>query len=191
MDKYTIGDFVRDLKKDSRKLFDFVYKSYYPHVRAYILKNNGNEQDSKDIFQEGVIAVIKNIDNKTADLNAPFIGYMYSICRYIWYRNYRTKETVALNEAALSESYNLEEDNLAEIDEGIETAIYQRNFLKLGEKCRELLRLTLDKVPAKEIAGKFGFKSENFVFKRNHQCKEQLIKMIKEDPEYIRYMKNK
>ncbi|MBN2614048.1 MAG: sigma-70 family RNA polymerase sigma factor [Bacteroidales bacterium] len=191
MDKYTIGDFVRDLKKDSRKLFDFIYKTYYPHVRAFILKNKGNEQDIKDIFQEGVIAVIKNIENKTADLDAPFVGYLYSICRYIWNRNYRSKETITLNEEDLSGSYSIEEENTNEIDEVIETGIYQRNFLKLGEKCRDLLRLTLEKVPAKEIAEKFGFKSENFVFKRKHQCKEQLIRMIKEDPDYIRYMKNK
>ena len=162
------------LNKDSRKLFEFIYKTYYPSVKAFILKNKGNEQDAKDVFQEGVIALIKNVEEKKADHNSLFIGYFYSICRYIWMRNLQSRKTTLLNEADLSDNYKLDEEDYESI-----------------EKCQDILRLSLEKLSAKEIAKIFGFKSEGFVFKRKHQCKEQLMKLIKEDPEYIKYMKDR
>lgn len=191
MDKYTIGDFVRDFNSDSRKLFEFIYKTFYPHIRTFILKNKGNEQDAKDVFQEGVIAVIRNVENKSADPDALVISYLFSICRYIWKRSYNIHDTRVLNENDLSYQYGFEEVEIEGLDESIENGIFQRNFLKLGKKCQDLLSMTLNKIPAREITKKLGFKSENFVFKRKHQCKEQLIKMIKNDAEYINYMKNK
>ncbi len=191
MDKFTIGDFVKELNRDSRKLFEFIYKTFYPSVKIFILKNKGNEQDAKDVFQEGVMAVIKNVEDKKADPDLPFINYLYSICRYIWMRNFQTKNTMILNEEDITESYSLDEEDINSTDESIESGIYQNNFTKLGKKCQDLLKLTLEKIPAKEIAKKFGFKSEGFVFKRKHQCKEQLMRLIKEDPEYQSYMNNK
>ena len=106
-------------------------------------------------------------------------------------RNLQSRKTTLLNEADLSDNYKLDEEDYESIDESIETGIYQNNFARLGKKCQDILRLSLEKLSAKEIAKIFGFKSEGFVFKRKHQCKEQLMKLIKEDPEYIKYMKDR
>ena len=191
MDKFTIGDFVRDLNNNSRKLFEFIYKTYYPSVRAFIIKNKGNEQDAKDVFQEGIMAVIKNVEEKNADLESPLISYLFSICRYIWQRNYNVQKNKVLNEENISAKYSMEDDDYSLVNESIEAGIYQSNFKKLGKKCRDLLKLSLERVNAKDIARMLGFKSEGFVFKRKHQCKEQLMKLIKNDPKYKVYMKDK
>jgi len=39
-------------------------------------------------------------------------------------------------------------------------------------------------VPQKEIAEKLGFKSENYIWKRKHFCKDYLIRKIKEHPDF-------
>ena len=42
---------------------------------------------------------------------------------------------------------------------------------------------------AKEIARILGFKSDQYVKKRKHQCKEKLIASIKSDPRYKEILK--
>ena len=49
----------------------------------------------------------------------------------------------------------------------------------------------LKEVPLKKIAIKLGLKNENNAKKRKHKCKERLIQLIKEDPDYKIFMKDK
>ena len=63
-------------------------------------------------------------------------------------------------------------------------AIYQRTLLKIPEDCQKILRLTAQDITYKEIARQLGFRSESYVRKRRHFCKEFLINKIKEDPDY-------
>ena len=63
-------------------------------------------------------------------------------------------------------------------------AIYQRTLLQIPEDCQKILRLTAQDISSKEIARQLGFRSEGYVRKRRHFCKEFLVNKIKEDPDY-------
>lgn len=65
------------------------------------------------------------------------------------------------------------------IDESLEKGIFQRNFLKLGKKCQELLKLFFQKFSLKEIAEKMGFKSENYVKKEKILMQRRINKINK------------
>jgi DNA-directed RNA polymerase specialized sigma24 family protein len=43
------------LKSKDNQAYEILYKFYYPSVKNFILKNNGTEDDAKDIFQETII----------------------------------------------------------------------------------------------------------------------------------------
>ncbi|HJX71738.1 MAG TPA: sigma factor, partial [Bacteroidales bacterium] len=121
MDKYSVQDFIIDLKKDSRKLFEFIYRTYYPSVRAFIMKSRGNEQDAKDVFQDSVMAIIRNLsENKLKGSNTLFQTYHQAICRHIWYNQLRLREKEVLQETDLAEDYGFDEALLQSIDESIE-----------------------------------------------------------------------
>lgn len=57
----------------------------------------------------------------------------------------------------------------------------------LGDQCREILTLFLQKVPHAEIARRMGHNSENYSKKLKHICKERLIKNIQNDPDFKLY----
>jgi RNA polymerase sigma factor (sigma-70 family) len=191
VDKYTIGHFKIELDKNSKKLFEFIYKVYYPKINKYIKKNNGSEQDAKDVFQEGVLAVIRNVEDDKVNEKTPFDVYLYSVCRFIWLNHLRAPKFDTLNEKDGGEDYGLEEETISGIEDSVEKSIFQRNFKLLEDPCHTLLKLFFEKVPLKEIAKILGFRDEGYAKKRKHICKEKLVKMIKEDPEYKIFMRDK
>jgi len=194
LDTYKIKEFEKDLLNNERELFIKLYKKYFPIIRNYIINNNGNENDAKDIFQEAIIAIIRNIENNQVNKEVRFISYLYSISKYIWLKQIRKNKYIVNNnynniEEIRENSVMIDLSNT--IDDSIEKSIFQKNFLKLGKKCQELLTLFFQKFSLKEIAEIMGFKSENYVKKKKFYCKEKLIKLIKEDKEYQKIMKDK
>ena len=75
-----------------------------------------------------------------------------------------------------------------EIDEWYELnkryQLFQEHFKKLSFNCQKILELFLAKIPLKEIASILGLKSEFYVKKRKHICKEKLVESIKKDPKF-------
>lgn len=192
MDKYTIQHFIIDLKKDSRKLFEFIYKTYYPPVRAFVTNSKGNEQDAKDVFQDAVMAIIRNFNEKKLKSSSTlFRTYLLAICKHIWYNQLRLPGKETLNEPDLVETYRFDEELMQSLDDSIERQIFQKNFKKLDEPCQKILKYHLKKMPDKKIAGKVRIKDVSYLKKRKHLCKEKLIKLIKEDPKYKLYLKDK
>jgi DNA-directed RNA polymerase specialized sigma subunit len=77
----------------------------------------------------------------------------------------------------------MESEEILDIEASMERKLYQYYFSKLGKDCKEILTMFYNDMTFKEIALKLGKSSEEYVRKRKHACKEQLIKMIKSDPE--------
>jgi hypothetical protein len=69
-------------------------------------------------------------------------------------------------------------------DKDLRLAIYQRTLLLIPEDCQKILRLTAQDLTSSEIARQLGFRSEGYVRKRRHFCKEYLVNKIKEDADY-------
>jgi len=192
LDKYTIQNFINDLKKDSRKLFEFIYKTYYPLVKSFIFKLKGNEQDAQDVFQDTVMAIIRNTkEKKLKSSDILFQTYLLAICKHIWYNQLRLPEKEMINESDLAEDYGFDEELMKSVDETTERQIFQNNFKKLDKICQKILKYHLKKMSDKEIARKVKIKDVSYLKKRKYLCKEKLIKMIKEDPKYLIYKKDK
>ena len=52
---------VNGFRKNDSETMRATYQEVYPKVRAHILKNNGSEDQAKDIFQEAFVACWRNI----------------------------------------------------------------------------------------------------------------------------------
>lgn len=192
MDKYTVNDFINDLKKDSKRLFEHLYKTYYPLVRTFVFKYRGSEHDAKDVFQDAVLAIIRNInEQKLEGTDIMFQTYLLSICKYTWFNQLRTHEKEVLKEEDYADDYGFDEELMRSVEETTERRIFQDNFKKLDEICQKILKYHLKKLPDKKIAGKVKISDIKYLKKRKHLCKEKLIRMIKEDPKYRIYLKDK
>ena len=125
------------------------------------------------------------------EINSGFEAYLYGISRMVWLKilrnrgihnrnvNYYQSETI---------SYQISDEA---VEEELELRLFRKYFAKLSEDCQKLLKMVSQGLSYDEIAVKMGYKSEKIVRNKKYKCKESLLNMIKEDPEYQQIQKNK
>jgi RNA polymerase sigma factor (sigma-70 family) len=185
--KYSDLEIVNGIRQRNAVILEYVYNEYYTMIRSLVIENKGNEQDAKDVFQEGLVIVFRKIKNKSFELKSSFKTYFYSVCWYIWLKEL---EKTQVNIEKLTEYMYFENipDNLVdEYEMHDKYRIYQENFKKLKKDCQKILKLFMQKVPMKQIAKKLGKKSEQYIKNRKKICKDRLIENIKKDKRYKRY----
>ena len=184
MNRFSTIEIIEGLRKRDSRVLKYIYKTCYDPVEHMISNNSGTQEDAKDIFQEAMIVAFRNIkEDSHFKLQSSFQTYIYSVARLLWLKHLRIsrKNMKNLNENHVYIDFE-EPEPFANVD--FKYLLYQKTFLELPEDCQKILKLFLDGVTQKEIANLLGFKSENYISKRKHFCKEYLIKKIKENPDY-------
>ncbi|MEX0987396.1 MAG: sigma-70 family RNA polymerase sigma factor [Bacteroidales bacterium] len=186
MKSFADEDIIRGLGKRDNHVIQFIYQNNFEKISLMILNNNGSEDDAEDIFQETLIIIFKRIREDTAfELSSTFSTYIYSIARLLWLKKLRDGRKLEVTELNTEMEEYLEfEEPPPVMDKDLRLAVYQRNLKLIPEDCQKILTLTAQETSAREIAEKLGFRSDTYVRKRRHFCKEFLVNRIKEDKEY-------
>jgi RNA polymerase sigma factor (sigma-70 family) len=185
-------EIITGLRKRDNRVLQYIYKNSFTPVRQLIINNAGSENDAEDIFQETLIIIFKKLkEDQKFELTAAFTTYLYSIARLLWLKHLRHIKKIEIDPLNRDHEERIEfEEPLPVEDKDLRVAIYQRTLLMIPEDCQRILRLTAQDITSKEIARQLGFRSENYVRKRRHFCKEYLINKIKEDPDYQAMMED-
>lgn len=161
-----------------------MYRDLFPVVRYYVLNNKGNQDDAKDVFQESIIIAYKQITENNFIPKSGFDAYLYGISRLVWLKILRNRSihNRSIEKMEVTDfSYNMPEQI---IEDELEMRLFRKYYLKLGNECQQVLKLISENVPYEQIAETMGYKSEKIVRNKKYKCKEALIKMIKNDPEF-------
>jgi RNA polymerase sigma factor (sigma-70 family) len=189
--KLTLGQIIDGIRRRDNNTLAQIYKEIFPVVRYFVKNNGGSPDDAQDVFQESLIIIYKQINDNKLDIKSGFEAYVYGISRMVWLKilrnrdihnrnvNYYETETI---------SYQISEES---VEEELELRLFRKHFSKLGEECQKFLKLVTEGISYDEIAKKMGYKSEKIVRNKKYKCKETLIKMIKDDPEYQQMIRNK
>ena len=59
MKKYTDQEIIQGIKSGESYAVKYLAKDYLPVIRYYISKNNGNEEDAKDVFHDALFIIIE------------------------------------------------------------------------------------------------------------------------------------
>lgn len=186
MKRLSDEEIISGLRKRDNRVLQYIYKNSFTPVRQLILHNAGSEKDAEDIFQETLIIIFKKLREEAGfQLDAAFSTYLYSVARLLWLKHLRMVKKIEIDplNRDLEERIEFEEPSPVE-DKDLRMAIYQRTLLKIPEDCQKILQLTARDLSSSEIAQQLGFRSEGYVRKRRHFCKEYLVNKIKEDPDY-------
>ncbi len=172
-------------------VLNYIYENYFYQIRALIDQNFGTRDDAKDIFQDAILTIYQKLQKEKTTLNCSFNTYFYSVCRLLWLKQ--------LEQRKLKKLYLEESGEFVELDEKITTVIeandrykiYQDHFKKLSFNCQKILELFLAGISVKEIARILRYRSGDYIKKRKHYCKENLVASIKKDPRYKEITKMK
>lgn len=174
---------IINANKDQLIIF---YNQFLPEVLLFVKKNNGGEEDGKDVFQDAIIVLHKKV-KEGLELQVPLRRYFMTICRNLWLMQIRKKKRMTVLDG--TEIDDVTPDVLQKMEQTMQDNLYYKHLRQLSENCQEILRQFFDKAAMKAIAEKMN-SSESYVKKRKHICKEKLVAAIKADPEYKEIMRS-
>lgn len=180
--RHSDSKLIEGIKKGDNKTVDYLYKAYFGMVRAHVLANSGSDDDAYDIFQDAIMVLFKKIQVNHITLSSDLKGYIYEVARNLWSSQLRKNshtENIIVDQGVEGEIEKL-------LDVPLEV-IVQRSMLKLKPDSRKVLQLHLDGYSYKEITRKMKYKSEEYARRKKHLAKEELMKIVKSDPDYSEY----
>ncbi|MCF8225365.1 MAG: sigma-70 family RNA polymerase sigma factor [Bacteroidales bacterium] len=186
MKRFSDEEIIHGLRRRDNHVIHFIYSTNFDRVSRMVLSNSCSEDDAEDIFQESLIIIFKRIrEEKEFQLTSTFSTYLYSINRLLLLKKLRDsrKMEVGRLDREMEDFIEFEEPPPVQ-DKDLRLAVYQRNLKLIPGDCQEILKLTVQDLSAREIAEQLGFRSDTYVRKRRHFCKEYLINRIREDQDY-------
>ena len=139
--------------------------SMFPLVKKHIRHNGGDAHDAKDIFQDALVILCRNVNAGEFILTAPLKNYLLSVVKNCWLQEMRLRKKQRLQ--------SLDED-VADADAFNEEPAFmfaKKAFESLGEKCKQLLILFyFNKQPFTTIATALGFRDDKTAKNQKYRC---------------------
>lgn len=166
------------IKKNDAATLKELYKTNFAKVKRYVLKNNGDEQQAKDVYQEAFLAMWRNIkDDKFSSVSETAInGYIFQIAKHKWLdyvRSVKYKNTTFINREIEYDEPETDENEA----QNRKIKLIMESLSSLGERCQLLLKLFyFERKPFKEIAEIMAI-DEASARNAKYRCQEQLKKL--------------
>lgn len=183
MKKYTVLELIEGVLAQDDKVFLYLYQVSFKEVLWLVRKNNGSEEDAKEIFQEAMVILITKIKEEGLRFTCSPKTYLYAVCRNLWLKELARRNRKA--NLSVEETEFVAGDDCVEVIEDQDLLnIYIRHFKELSEECKKILNLHLKNLPIREITRRMGFKRDSYTMDRKYRCKKSLIKKIEANPQY-------
>ncbi len=170
----TDVEIVVRIKKGDESGLQYLYNKYYKMMVNMIVKNNGTEEEAKDIFQDALIVLWQKIISEQLVLTSKISTYLYSICQNLWRKELERKKKI-INEEVDENKVSFTPSNESEKNE-----IINKCLNLLGDTCRKILMYYYyDGMSMQNIAIKLGFANADTAKTKKYKCKIELDELIK------------
>jgi len=160
-----------------------IYDTYLPKVESILGGMGCSKDDAWEIFQEGLIVILKKAQSPDFQLSSSFYTFLVSICKFKWFNESKKKhkKNVTIDSiGTLKDSEDIMETMLKL--ERFE--LYKSKMSELDPVCKDLFELFFRKVPLKEIAVQLDLKTENAAKQKKYKCQKKLLEKIKNDVKF-------
>lgn len=148
-------------------------------VLQLVLKNNGNEDDAKDVFQESVIVLYNKVKAGNFELNSKLKTFLYSVCRRLWLKRLNMQSKTVRNIQDFSEIIAVEDDLEKHEEKDRQFAIMETALVQLGEPCKTIIEdYYIHNRSMQEICEKFGYTNADNAKTQKYKCLQRLKKLF-------------
>jgi RNA polymerase sigma factor (sigma-70 family) len=172
------------VRNQDDKILNWLYDNYFQSIKNHVLSNSGSIEDVSDVFQDTIITLYNQITDDKLNLTTDLKGYFFGIARNVWSNQLRKKQKTIELEIDVHDEEEFEEQN-----DLILERIVSRVFQQLKPDQQMVLNLFSDGYSYEEIAEKMNLKNEVYARRKKYLCKEVLLELVKEDPEYQEYFR--
>jgi RNA polymerase sigma factor (sigma-70 family) len=181
--KISDAKIVEGIRLQDDVILNWLYDNYFAAVKNHVLRNSGSVEDVSDVFQDSIIVLYKQITEENLNLTTDLKGYFFGIARNIWSAQLRK------NQKNTELDIDIADDDPEEYADPLLERVVSRAFQKLKPDQQQILSLFSDGYSYEEIAAKMDLKSELYARRKKYLCKEALLGLVKEDPEYQEYLR--
>ena len=182
MEIYTDQYIIESIRKREDVAFKYLQVKFQDSIRLMVMEMGGSREDAKDVFSEGLIALIRLVDHKDFELNCKLGTLVYALCQKTW-KQHLEKQVAVRNYHVRKLESSPDWDFTEESDKQLYQEIFWESFKKLEKVCQEILEGYLKEISPKEIAEKLGY-SYGYIRKRKSMCHSFLMKMIQGHPTF-------
>ncbi|MBC8986767.1 sigma-70 family RNA polymerase sigma factor [Pedobacter sp. N36a] len=175
----TDREVVLGILNDSEDTLNKLYTGYFPMVLQFILNNNGDEDDAKDVYQEGIIVLYNKIKGGNFELSSKLKTYIYSVCRRIWLKKL-SQESRKTNNVSDFEDIMAVEVDLEQHEEKDQQFDKMNDALvHLGEPCKTIIQdFYINGLSMQDICEKFGYTNTDNAKTQKYKCLQRLKKLF-------------
>lgn len=178
--------YIEALCNNDHKGIIAVYERFSETVKAFILKNNGNEHDARDVMQEALVIITRQARQNNLQLRCPFGAYLFLVVKGLWLNELKRRKRSAVTLGSI-DGYVYASDAVELADRTLEgnqrEQLFWTKFKELGARCRQLLGLSWSNHNMERVAEIMGV-SYGYARKKKTECISRLITLIKTSDEY-------
>jgi RNA polymerase sigma factor (sigma-70 family) len=175
----TDREVILGILNNSEDTLNKLYKAYYAMVLQFILNNNGDEDDAKDVYQEGIIILYNKIKAGNFELSSKLKTYIYSVCRRIWLKKLSLNSKKAGNITDYEDVFAVEEDVENHEEKDASFAKMQSALDHLGEPCKTIIQdFYIHNLSMQDISDKFGYTNTDNAKTQKYKCLQRLKKLF-------------
>ncbi|MEO8961430.1 MAG: sigma-70 family RNA polymerase sigma factor, partial [Ginsengibacter sp.] len=172
-------ELLKGLAANNSNAIETIYRENYLAIQAFIIKNSGNPDDARDIFQEAMIVLFEKAKSGSFTLSCQLQTYMYSVSRRLWLKRLQKQNRFSQEIETLHEVVPVDDeiDTLEKTNRDFN--LMEDALLKVGEPCKSLLEaFYIGKKSMPEIAGSFGYTNADNAKTQKYKCLMRLKKLF-------------
>ncbi len=187
MKNYSRDVIINGIVERDNEIVRWLYLRVYQYLESYISARDGTPVDALDIFHEGMLILFEKITDPSFPVRRNIPEYLFGICRYLWYRQYRQSKYFQGMPAGEMDLLMLRLRNDFPVfpeQHELRYILYLRHLPALDMKCRRLLEMSLQERDAGTIRDELSYRNRNSVYRKKFGCLRKLASRIQEDPDY-------
>lgn len=148
------------------------YENIFPVAAAYVRNRGGNLEEAKELFQDALVTYFEKLVNAQFEPEQHHDAYLMGIFKNHWLK-YKT---------CTRSTMDLMDQDFVEEKESKVLKFKLLQFLRQsGQRCMDLLQaFYYEKIPMKELADRFGYRSERSVTVQKYKCLEKVRTEVKQ-----------
>ncbi|WP_442588200.1 RNA polymerase sigma factor [Pedobacter sp. AW31-3R] len=175
----TDREIVLGILNDSEDALNRLYIGHFPMVLQFILNNNGDEDDAKDVYQEAIIILYNKIKGGDFELSSKLKTYIYSVCRRIWLKKLSQQSKKTNNIADFEDIIAIEVDVEHHEEKDLQFEKMGSALLNLGEPCKTIIQdFYINNLSMQDICEKFGYTNTDNAKTQKYKCLQRLKKLF-------------
>ena len=165
-----------------RQAFEYLYASCYPPVMGMIVRNNGTEDEAKDVFQEAVCVLYDKVAIGGFTLTSQLKTYLYSVCKRLWLKQLKRGDRAVADHQTMENEPGIDLDLAFHREKEAQFEQMKKALAALGEPCKTiLLDFYVKGMSMQEICQKFDYTNPDNAKNQKYKCLQRLKKLFFEN----------